>query len=155
MTLSEAMSEAMTEARSEAQSGAQGEDGIEAAIRTYRDLRERFGDRGVYDFSESSLNRIGYGLLGSGDTEGAVAIFRLNLEQFPRSANAHDSLAEGYLKAGQKELAEIFYRKSLELDPDHRNALDKLREMAASETAASEPVAPEAAREGDEGETGS
>jgi len=119
MTLGDAMTEAYKEG------------GIAAAVQEYRDLRERFADRGAYDFGENSLNRIGYALLGEGDTEGAISIFRLNLEQFPDSANAHDSLAEGYLKAGRKELAEIFYRKSLELDPDNRNALDKLREMAS------------------------
>jgi tetratricopeptide (TPR) repeat protein len=118
MTLGEELTEAYTEG------------GVDGAIGRYRELRERYDDRGAYDFGETSLNRFGYHLLEEGDADGAIAIFRLNVERFPESANVYDSLAEGYLSGGQRELAEIFYRKSLELDPDNDNALKKLRELA-------------------------
>jgi len=111
---------------------AHAEGGVDAAIGRYRELRGRYEDRGAYDFGEGSLNRFGYHLLEEGDTDGAVAIFRLAVEQFPESANSYDSLAEGYLTGGQRELAEIFYRKSLELDPGNGNALEKLRELAGA-----------------------
>ena len=126
MTLGEELTEAYAEA------------GVDAAIQRYRELRGRYEDRGAYDFGERSLNRFGYHLLNEGDANGAVAIFRLNVERFPGSANVYDSLAEGYLIAGQRELAEIFYRKSLELDPGNGNALEKLRELATSGEASGE-----------------
>ena len=103
--------------------------GAEAALERYGELRERYLQRGTYDFGEGSLNAFGYGLLQDGDADGAVAVFRLNAEHFPSSANARDSLAEAYLAAGEPELAEVFYRKSLELDPGNRKAVEKLREL--------------------------
>lgn len=105
------------------------EDGIEATIAAYGDLRNRFYGRGSYDFGEGSLNAFGYELLEAGDIHDAIAVFRLNTEQFPESANAWDSLAEGYLRAGDGERAVEYYEKSLELDPDNRNAKEKLREI--------------------------
>lgn len=37
--------------------------------------------------------------------EQAVEIFKLNVADYPRSANVYDSLADAYEAAGQKELA--------------------------------------------------
>lgn len=108
-------------------------EGSAAGVARYRELRERFYGRGAYDFGERSLNSLGYRLLGDGDTEAAIAVFRLNAEQFPASGNAWDSLAEAYATKGQKELAAVFYRKSLELDPDNANALEKLRQLRGGE----------------------
>ena len=47
-------------------------------------------------------------------------MLQLNTEQFPKSGNAWDSLAEAYAKAGKNEIAEIYYRKSVEVDPAER-----------------------------------
>ena len=105
--------------------------GIEAAIRHYRELRERYYGAGAYDFSENSLNSMGYGLLGSDKAADAIPIFRLNAEFHPESGNVFDSLAEAYAKNGQPELARIYYQKSLQIDPDNANAVKKLRELEA------------------------
>lgn len=103
--------------------------GATAAVSRYEELRGRFYGRGAYDFGENSLNTFAYELLGGGDHEGAIAMFRLNASEFPQSGNVWDSLAEGYLAAGNDLLAEIYYRKSLELDPQNGHALEKLREL--------------------------
>lgn len=103
--------------------------GIEAAVKRYKELRERSYGRGGYDFGERSLNEYGYDLMKKGDNDGAIAILRLNAEQFPASGNAFDSLAEAYLAAGRKEIAAVYYRKAIELDPDNENALEKLAEI--------------------------
>lgn len=103
--------------------------GVAAALSRYRELKERFYGRAGYDFSERSLNAIGYELLSKKDNDSAIAIFRENTAQFPKSANAWDSLAEGYLAAGNKEQATINYRKALELDPKNANAAEKLRQL--------------------------
>jgi tetratricopeptide (TPR) repeat protein len=105
------------------------EEGIDATITAYRQLRERFHGRGALDFGEGTLNGFGYVLLGEGRTEDAVQIFRLNVEQYPESANAWDSLGEGYLEAGDRPRAEEAYAKSLELDPENENAREKLAEI--------------------------
>jgi tetratricopeptide (TPR) repeat protein len=104
--------------------------GLPAALARYRELRERFYGKGGYDFSERTLNGLAYELLAKKDYDGAIAIFRLNLSEFPQSSNVWDSLAEAYLAAGKNQLAEIYYRKSLEVDPQNDNALKKLHEIA-------------------------
>jgi len=101
--------------------------GVDAMVARYGELRE--SGAGAFDFSEASLNLLGYGLLGSDDTEAAIAAFRLNVERHPDSANAWDSLAEAYLAADRPELARIHYEKSLQLDPGNANALAKLQKI--------------------------
>jgi tetratricopeptide (TPR) repeat protein len=104
-------------------------EGLDSLLAHYDLLRSRFYGRGSYDFGERSLNVLGYELLGEQQIEAAIAVFRLNTEQFPDSANTWDSLAEGYLTNGQTELAEKYYRKSLALDPTNQNAKQKLAEL--------------------------
>lgn len=103
-------------------------DGIAAAIAQYRSLRAEFRDRGAYDFSIESLNQFGYELLPT-DAEGAVAVFTLNTEMFPESANAWDSLGEAHAAAGRPEVAVLFYERSLTLDPANENALEMIRKL--------------------------
>ena len=74
-----------------------------------------------------------YTLLGKGDHRGAVEIFKLNVELFPKSSNAHDSLADGYMTAGKKELAIHYYEKALVLDLQNKNAEKKLKELSGAE----------------------
>jgi dienelactone hydrolase len=64
--------------------------------------------------SPTSLNALGYEALQGGRAADAVALFRLNVEAYPESANALDSLADGYLAAGDKVKALEFARKALD-----------------------------------------
>jgi len=107
-------------------------DGAGAALAQYDELRERFYGRGSYDFGEASLNALGYQALQAGDHDGAIAIFRRNVEEFPDSGNTHDSLGEGYMVRGDRELAIESYERSLELNPQNRNAAQKLQELRGS-----------------------
>lgn len=47
-----------------------------------------------HDFSESERNELGYALLRMKKIDEAVKILALNVEVYPRSANAYDSLGE-------------------------------------------------------------
>ncbi len=110
-------------------------DGRKAIAPRYSELRERYYGAGGLDFGEHSLNNLGYELLESAaadDLEAAIAVLRLNAEQYPKSGNAWDSLAEAYAKAGKREIAAIYYRKSLENDPGNEHALEELRALAAA-----------------------
>ena len=75
-----------------------------------------------YKYSENYLNKLGYNLLDNSKIKESIAVFGLNAEMYPHSANAYDSWAEAYLKAGQTELAKKYYNKSLALDPNNSNA---------------------------------
>ena len=103
-------------------------EGINAALRQYRTLESAGAT--TYNLDENQLNLLGYELLRANKVEEAIAMFRLNAEAYPQSANAYDSLAEAHMRAGHRELAIANYRKSLQLDPDNRNAAVVLRKLA-------------------------
>lgn len=101
--------------------------GIAAAIRQYAQYRKAKKD--VYDFSENQLNILGYQLLTRSMTGQAIAIFKLNVKEYPNSPNAYDSLGEAYMISGNKDLAIANYEQSLQLDPSNNNAQQKLRQL--------------------------
>ena len=98
--------------------------GVEAAVTLYRTLKKE--QPGRYDFGEAQLNSLGYALLKEEAAEAAVAVLQLNVEAFPESANAHDSLAEAFEAVGQVERAVELYRKALEVDPSFTHAAERL-----------------------------
>lgn len=64
---------------------------------------------------EALLNVIGYRRLEAGENELAIEVFRRNVELYPASANAHDSLGEAYEKAGQLPLAVDAYARAVQV----------------------------------------
>ena len=106
--------------------------GVDAIVAEYRQLRRA---RPASAFSPGHLNGIGYRLLRSGDTDGAIRIFALNVEFYPQYGDAYDSLAEGYMVAGRHALAVEHYRKSLALDPKNTNAVQMLEKLGAAPAA--------------------
>lgn len=115
---------------SEALSATIEQKGVAAAVEQYRELKLTRGDD--YDFGEPVLNRLGYDLLRAQKTKEAIEIFKLNVEIFPQSANAYDSLAEAHVVNGGKELAIKNYEKSLELNPQNTNAINILKKLRGS-----------------------
>jgi CubicO group peptidase (beta-lactamase class C family) len=98
-----------------------------AAISQYRESRKKRSDAGI--LSEAQVNALGYWLLGKKRVKEAVEVFKLNVEDFPNSSNAYDSLGEAYMINGDKELSIKNYQRSLELNPDNQNALEMLRKL--------------------------
>jgi CubicO group peptidase (beta-lactamase class C family) len=98
-----------------------------AAISQYRESLEKRPGAGA--LSEAQVNRLGYWLLGKKRVGEAIEVFRMNVEDFPKSPNAYDSLGEAYMTNGDRELSIKNYQKSLELNPDNTNALDMLRKL--------------------------
>jgi CubicO group peptidase (beta-lactamase class C family) len=101
--------------------------GAQAAIERYTEFKK--SGSAQYKVEEGTLNGLGYTLLSSGRTQDAIAIFRRNVEEYPKSANAYDSLGEAYMKAGQKDLAIRNYEMSLQLNPKNQNAIDVLKKL--------------------------
>ena len=76
------------------------------------------------------MNSLGYYLLYTRNAiDAAVAIFRLNMEAFPGSANTYDSLGEAYMVSGDKDLAIKNYQRAVELNPTNRNSIDMLKKL--------------------------
>ncbi len=105
----------------------------EALDNTIAELRKQRGKESGLYFDEGSFNFIGYSLINAGKIAEAVKIFQFNVELFPRSANAYDSLGEACMKNGNRELAIENYKKSLALNPDNENAKKKLEELQPQE----------------------
>ena len=91
-------------------------DGIAVAEAVFREFMN--DPRHVYADNESEINRLGYRLLEEGDTEAAVAVFQLNVETYPSSANVHDSLGDAYLAQGDTASAIQSYTRAVEVDPE-------------------------------------
>jgi len=104
--------------------------GVTAALTQFEQMRARPAE---YSLSESEMNSLGYYLLNTRKAiDAAVAVFRLNVEAFPASANAYDSLGEAYMVKGDKELAIRNYQRSLELNPENTNAVEMLKKLRAN-----------------------
>jgi len=85
------------------------------ATRLFRSARQR--DPKAFLFPEAILNQLAYARLQDGDTDDAVELFKLNVEAYPTSSNAQDSLADGHAARGQNDLALAAEQKCLELLP--------------------------------------
>ena len=72
--------------------------------------------------TEAELNTYGYGLLGQGRTDEAVAVFRQNTETYPSSWNVWDSYAEGLVARGDTPGAITHYEKARALAPEAQHA---------------------------------
>jgi pimeloyl-ACP methyl ester carboxylesterase len=91
----------------------------------------RASNRAAVVASEDELNGRGYTLLAPGAVPEAIAVFRLNTEAFPASANTHDSLGEALVAAGDREGAVAEYRKALQIDPASASARAALQRLGA------------------------
>lgn len=97
------------------------------AIEGYRKIKQETPNHGTVQ--ENRINGLGYNLMQQKKISEAIALFKLNVEFNPKSANAYDSLAEGYMTNGEKDLAIANYKKSLELNPQNTNAREKLKKL--------------------------
>ena len=78
---------------------------------------------------ERVVNELGYQYLRTGNSTTAVDAFRFNVENYPESANAWDSLGEGLERLGKRDEALASYRKAVALgEKNHVPNLDHLRQ---------------------------
>ena len=68
--------------------------------------------------NEQQLNLYGYQLMGRGDVDGAMEVFKKNAKDHPDSWNCWDSLAECYLNMGDEKNALKYYRKAKSMAPE-------------------------------------
>jgi CubicO group peptidase (beta-lactamase class C family) len=108
-----------------------------------KDIIARGAEPALHDYSQSKrgrpasdlvtasqMNRLGYTFLyGVKRPKDAIAVFKLNVEDYPQSSNTYDSLGEGYMVNGDKELAIKNYERSIELDPKNTNGVDQLKKL--------------------------
>lgn len=88
-------------------------DGLAQVEEHYKKLSARFGFPVLPP--EAMMNQFGYQLLALGKTDEAIAAFKLNVKNYPQSANVYDSLGECYEKSGKLQLAKPSYEKAVEV----------------------------------------
>lgn len=67
--------------------------------------------------NENQLNRLAYSMVNAKNMNKALKYFLLNVENNPKSANAHNSLGECYKMIGNKKKAIKHLKKALSLNP--------------------------------------
>ena len=77
---------------------------------------------------ENDINSVGYSFIRN-DVNKALLFFKLNVNNYPNSSNAFDSLGEAYLLLGDKKKALINYKRSFALDSGNENAMKMIREI--------------------------
>jgi dienelactone hydrolase len=90
--------------------------GVPKAVQMFHEARKR--DPHAYLFPEFMLNQVAYEHMQAKQTKDAVELCKLNVEAYPTSANAYDSLGDAYVVDGQNERAIQASQKALELLPE-------------------------------------
>jgi hypothetical protein len=93
----------------------------------YREIRKSTPDSPA--LNEQRINSLGYDFLRRGKVDAALALFTLNVEFYPESWNAYDSLGEGCMVKGDKAAAIRNYEKSIQLNPENSGGKVKLKEL--------------------------
>jgi len=87
-----------------------GADGLQDRFKL---LNHLYGFNEEIKIPENLVNRIGYNILREGKPEKAYSLFKLNVELYPNSPNAYDSLAE-YFEGQKKNIeAKKYYEVAL------------------------------------------
>jgi dienelactone hydrolase len=116
--------------------------GTSKAVQIFHEARK--ANANAYLFPEGVMNQTAYERLQARQLKESIELFKLNVEAYPNSANAYDSLGDAYLADGQNDNARASSRKALELLPadkgDERfkelirqsaeEKLEKLRQIA-------------------------
>lgn len=95
------------------------EEGVEAGLAKYKEMREEYYGRAAYDFSSGPLNDVAEQLAEKEDLDGAVAVMQKNIELNPDEAYPHILLAQIYAQKGDKEAAIANAKRALEIEPDN------------------------------------
>lgn len=91
---------------------------------------------GHYEVEPGLINRQGYSALEQGFCPVAIKLFEYNLEKYPKSPNAWDSLGEGLLSCGDTEKAKECFERAISLatkvnHPDLKVYEQHLRDVLA------------------------
>lgn len=93
------------------------EDGVDAAVAEYRQLRERFYGTHSYDFSELVLPMFAQRLFATGQADAALGLAELNAEYYPDSYYTVFILGELYFATERAAEALASYERAIELNP--------------------------------------
>ncbi len=100
------------------------ENGLEATLDKYAELRDDYYGSHSYDFSQYTLPIYVQGLAKKEKIQEAIALAKVNAGYFPDSYYTFFVLAELYKTASQTELAIESYTTAMELNPQAKSFLE-------------------------------
>jgi tetratricopeptide (TPR) repeat protein len=93
------------------------EEGATSAAEQYRSLHTRFYGKAAYDFSEDALLEVAQPL-ASARPDDAIALLKVNLEFYPKSAKTYAAIGYAYTRKLDDPTAITYLEKAAELDPE-------------------------------------
>ena len=99
---------------------------------TYKTLENYYSNwTSIFGFPmkprEDVINEYGYKFLyGTRQIDKALDLFKMNMQNYPQSANTYDSYAEALLTKGDKQNALVYYEKALKLDPKNKRIYEQV-----------------------------
>src|SRR5262249_42367006 len=90
--------------------------GTAIAAQQFRELRGRTPDS-LMAAKEGLLNDVGYQFLAHQRVADAIAIFKLEIESYPKNPFGYTGLGNTYAVAGDRELAKQTLEKAIEVNP--------------------------------------
>lgn len=103
--------------------------GLDAALHKYQELRDRYYGGYEYDFGPRPLSTLAEQLTQAGKPEEAIQVQEYNVSLHPRDANVHWMLGNLYADAGRRDRAIESIKKSLEIDPGNAPARKRLEQL--------------------------
>jgi tetratricopeptide (TPR) repeat protein len=104
------------------------DNGPDAAVAQYRDLRSQYYGRQSYDFGEETLLTSAQQLVRV-KPELSIPLLRLNLEFYPKSVRSYAQIAFAYTRNLDDEAAIATLEKALELEPDNGAIKGQLEQL--------------------------
>jgi polyisoprenoid-binding protein YceI len=104
--------------------------GAAAAVAEYRRLKKEEADKWI--FPEGALSLLGHRLIQARRPADGLAMFELNAEVFPQSANVWDDLALARAVNGDLAGAREAAHRSQAIDAENPNVLELLRKLDAA-----------------------
>lgn len=104
------------------------EKGIDKALAQFNYLKDNSSNSYFpYYLDRNEINKLGYEFLGMDKIEEAISVFNVNIESFPKDANAYDSISDAYIKKGDFKLALKYAEKTIKALPDdpYQSAMGK------------------------------
>jgi tetratricopeptide (TPR) repeat protein len=107
-------------------------EGVEAALKQYGELRDKYYGQAAYDFSMRTLNMLAERLGHEKNFDAAIAVQEFNVKINPGIASTHSLLADLYLGKGDRAAARANFEKAVALEPGSAYYKQRLQEMSAS-----------------------
>lgn len=102
-------------------------EGVDKAVQRYKEITTTRDEN--YIIHEQELNQLGYQLIWIDKTAEAVAVLRLNMEEYPKSANTYDSYGDALLAHGDSLNALVEFKKAFSMNSTFTETDKKIKEL--------------------------